>query len=123
MSLCLLVLLPASAAFGQKRIRAEIPFDFYVSGKQLPAGTYRFIRADDNKSVRIIGLNNMSALTMAQPRMYSPASSKLQYARVDFRKIGDQFYLSEVWISGAAGFELPKTAGAKEGQLIRVPAD
>ena len=62
MSLCLLALLPSSAAFGQKRIRADIPFDFHVSGKLLPAGEYRFIRADDNKSVLLmIGKGDQSA--------------------------------------------------------------
>jgi hypothetical protein len=53
-AITLVVLLWSSSSFAQSvELRAEIPFDFYVSGKLIPAGTYYVTSVGNNGAIRI----------------------------------------------------------------------
>jgi hypothetical protein len=120
-SLCLVTLLSASAAFAQKRIRADVPFAFTVSGKQLPAGEYRFIRSNDGRSIAVVGMNKMSAIAMAQIGSAASSQTRLKDATVGFRKVGDQYYLSKMMIPGMAEIEVQIAGRVHEHQGMDMP--
>ncbi len=113
-SLCLVSMLSASAAFAQKRIRADVPFAFTVSGKQLPAGEYRFIRSNDGRSISVIGMNKMSAIAMTQISSAASSQTRLKDATVGFHKVGDRYFLSKMMIPGMAEIEV-QIAGRVHG--------
>ncbi len=83
----------AGNSFAQSNaIRANIPFDFTVANKLLPAGTYTLHRASSG----LIEIRNhdkpIAVLTIgSQDGNTSPNGSKLV-----FHRYGDQYFLSEI---------------------------
>ena len=55
-----LALLAAASAFGQQRLRADIPFEFNVAGTVLPAGNYEVTCTGGVVQVRSHALNALS---------------------------------------------------------------
>jgi hypothetical protein len=88
------------------RIRANIPFDFLVADKKLPAGEYLIGRAlDSDDSVLVIKsvAGRVNALRLTSPiETQAPKDARTAAeATVVFHRYGDQAFLSEVWPPGA----------------------
>lgn len=104
------VSLPAGASASAQpadELVAEIPFDFYVGGKTMPAGEYtvRTVTTSDDSGLQLrsaAGSESVIILThAAQARSRRPGP-----ARLVFNRYGDQRFLSVVWRSGGDGREL-----------------
>jgi hypothetical protein len=93
--------------FGQtgQAVRAEIPFEFTVNSKELPAGTYTF--SVDEKFGRLTVQSATSEVLHAQilTRLSGPAEF-LRNGALVFDKTGGGHILSEVWIPGTDGILL-----------------
>ena len=97
----------------------SIPFDFAVSGKTLPAGEY-YVQGSTEGVPGVTQIRSADDTERAYFfQTHSVDGRKIQRAsKLVFNKYGDQFFLSQIWISGrTAGQELPKTA--KERVLQR----
>src|SRR5215471_17528914 len=109
----------AGSAQGQVlgyKIRANIPFDFIVGDKNLPAGEYLIGRARQDSDVLVIrGVKgNANAF-----RSTSPVNTEAlkDEATLVFHRYGDQYFLSEVWPAGAnAGRMLSESRGEREAR-------
>lgn len=112
MLLILFATLGLASAYAQvdTAIQASIPFNFTVRGSTLPAGKYYIkqlndtdpnlleIRSADNRRVVIF-------TTIDDQAANAPKRSELVFDR-----IGDMYFLSQVWLKGYnLGEELPKT--------------
>jgi hypothetical protein len=77
------------------QVVVNIPFEFVVAGKTLPAGNYRVNRVSETDS-RLLVLssfeNNASAVLLPT----EVASSLDDKARVTFEQVGDQHFLSKI---------------------------
>ncbi|HEU4388372.1 MAG TPA: hypothetical protein VFV34_11285 [Blastocatellia bacterium] len=116
-TLSLFVALAGVSAFAQSdmRLRANIPFEFSVGHKMLPAGEYRVwktsegalaIRREDCRVSQVFIVNQ--AQTGA-----TPTESKLI-----FNRYGDQYFLSQIWTAGNDyGYQLNKNKAERE--LVR----
>lgn len=100
--LSLLLLLAVASAHAQsaKSIVVTIPFDFNVAGKMLPAGEYIVRRATQNTNEgwqisRKDGRAGVFVLTMSIQTGAVNENSRLVFNRYD-----DQYFLSQVWMSG-----------------------
>jgi mono/diheme cytochrome c family protein len=89
-------------AFGQtgQAVRAEIPYEFTVGSKVLPAGTYSF--SVDNFGIRVEWGTRAMIHAMAITRLSGP-SEFLRDGCLVFDKTGGGRILSEVWIPGMDG--------------------
>jgi hypothetical protein len=87
------------------QVSADIPFDFIVANKTLPAGRYTVraatsdgqgmsIKSGDGKSAAIILSNSVAD------------KSKERNARMVFYRYGQQYFLAEVWSGDAYGRQL-----------------
>jgi hypothetical protein len=100
----------AVSAYAQadQRIKVHIPFDFVVSGKQLPAGDYRVRRiSKDSQSALFIQSEDgrRAAMVFTQAGSREPLRAELR-----FRQYGESYFLSEVSIPGTASVrEIPRT--------------
>jgi Cytochrome C oxidase, cbb3-type, subunit III len=108
MALNLFAFFAVGLAFGQKGpvVRTEIPYEFTVASKVLPAGTYSF-------SVTDMGLQVQSAAGAAfrapiLTRLGGPTEF-LRDGTLVFDKTGDRRILSEVWMPGTAGLLVHST--------------
>jgi hypothetical protein len=105
----LLTVMTASAyAQSGRRVSVHIPFDFVVSGKQLPAGDYSVRRASKDSETALLiqsedGRSIATVFTQASQR--EPLRAELR-----FRQHGESYFLSEVSIPGTAGVrEIPRS--------------
>ena len=88
-----------------RRLVAEIPFDFIVGDKVLPAGKYNVGAATSNGGgVRITNRNGKSSAI----RLTYSASDKSQKknARMVFHRYGQRYFLAEVWSGDNFGHKL-----------------
>ena len=93
------------------QMTVNIPFDFSVSGKTLPAGEYYVRRNIEGPRVvlQISARNKTQSVYL--PQTHPLQSSDIQsVSKLLFNRYGDQYFLSQIWISGrAVGDELIKT--------------
>jgi hypothetical protein len=86
------------AARGQAidQIVLNIPYEFVVAGKTLPAGTYRVKRlSDTDPSVLILSSleNRTSAIVLPTTEVDSSSADKVQ---VSFEEVGNEHFLSKI---------------------------
>lgn len=119
---CLFALLVVSAS-AQTTVRANIPFAFTAAGKVLPAGQYEFLRQANDTTIRVTGsAKGSSAVAMVVTRLAASIHTTPQDAHVVFDKVGEQHFLSEIWIPGVDGFLLYSTKGKHEHEVVDVPS-
>ena len=101
----------APAVHAQTIMTADIPFAFDVGGNQLPAGSYAvrevgaratLIQSKDGRN-HVLGLYNYAG------------PSKTDETKLVFNKIGDHYFLSQIWTSARSqGLQVPPSSLEKE---------
>jgi hypothetical protein len=96
----------AALAGAQNAVRVQVPFDFQVSGKTLPAGTYTIspIFDRDPAVFRISGAQGQGPIAF----MTSVKSLNQTGASLSFRRYGESYFLSGV-TNGSGKFNIPRT--------------
>jgi len=99
----LLTLLAVTPVFSQARaVRIEVPYEFTVGSKVLPAGTYTFsLSANDQGWVEVHSEGKAETRARVVTRLGGP--SEFQDGSLVFDKTGTTRILSEVWIPGTDG--------------------
>ena len=86
-------------------VTADIPFDFIVADKRLPAGKYTVTEASSN-GLNIRGRDaDSSAIRLTNA---IAEKSKKRNARMVFHRYGQQYFLAEVWSGESYGHQLLK---------------
>lgn len=100
----------AASAQNPRNLVVNVPFDFTVKGKTLPAGEYVISRSStiDEMSLTMSRKDGEgNAIVLTKPIRSEERQSE---SRLVFHRYGDRYFLSEVWTSGdATGRELYKT--------------
>jgi hypothetical protein len=106
----------AKAQSLEYKLTANIPFDFSVADKKLPAGKYWVSRAQQGQGDMIVqirsaaGNANVLRLTIPVSSLYPTRQGSLV-----FHRYGDEYFLSEVWPKGGStGRVLPKSKAERE---------
>ena len=109
----------SGSAYAQTiQVKANIPFNFVVSGKTMPAGAYTIqtygpadgktllVRSDDQQEKAMI--NAISAQSL------EPSDR----TKLVFHRYADRYFLSQVWVAGNnRGHQLPKSGRESEVAL------
>jgi hypothetical protein len=100
----------AASAQNTRNLVVNVPFDFTVKGKTLPAGEYVISRASTSNETGLMMRrqdNNASAIVLTTPVQ---ARENQEESRLVFSRYGERYFLSQVWTSGDnIGRELRKT--------------
>lgn len=110
--LSVLLMLSGLSSYAQtgRQFTVTIPFNFYVSGKTLPAGQYLVGRSTQTSTEGLAlrgtdGRAGVFALTRG-----IQTEDVQQQSKLVFRRYGDQYFLAEIWTSGRSmGRELPSS--------------
>jgi hypothetical protein len=106
------LLLATASAYAQTiNLKADVPFNFVVTGGTLPSGEYtlRSIERID-RAVVISGAGEKPSIFLATPCLSLKAMQASQQAKLVFSRYGDQYFLSEIWMAGnTVGHQLPKS--------------
>ncbi|HEX4541715.1 MAG TPA: hypothetical protein VH114_01010, partial [Candidatus Acidoferrum sp.] len=91
----LAVLAVASRAQEVDQLLVKVPYDFVVSGKTLPAGTYRINRLDDRdlSQLEITGVDNRTGVLLLSGEVTPTTEDK---PALRFEHIGNQYFLSRI---------------------------
>ena len=102
---------PAAGFAGlDRRLEANIPFDFMVSGEKLPAGKYTVDMGAIEKVMTVRNWKTKRAASAITQGFEVRAGSKPQLV---FHRYGDQYFLAKV-ITSSGGMELPKSKAERE---------
>ena len=111
------------SAHAAQAIRANIPFQFVVEGKALPAGEYDFIRSTDDQSIQVIPLKKgPSTAALVLTRMGRGIHTTPGDAHLVFDKVGETYFLSEFWVPELDGFLLHATKEHHEHRSVNIPS-
>ncbi len=104
------VTVPAEAQSVPQRV--NVPFKFNLNEKAFPAAMYYVRYEQSSDSVEVLGqsrnlLSRVRVITRLAP---SPGAKSNGSVRLVFDQVGEERYLSEVWIPGADGFLLRATS-------------
>ena len=78
------------------QILVNIPYAFVVSGKTLPAGTYRVHRAYDDRGFKVLVMNSFENRTGVLLLSSDIETTREFKPSVTFEHIGDQYFLSKI---------------------------
>jgi hypothetical protein len=97
-----LVLATASACAQNINLKANVPFNFVVTGGTMLGGEYtiRAEKADPQHEVSIKGTGQSSRVFLAVPCLSSKGSKPSNQTKLVFDRYGDQYFLSEIWVKG-----------------------
>ena len=107
-----------------KRVIADVPFDFMAGGKECRSGKYdvRIVNSDDLISIQNAdGSGQVLGLTHTSNNAKDQALS----AKLVFHRYGDTYFLSQVWMAGEKrGRELSKSRRERaiESELGKIAA-
>jgi hypothetical protein len=103
--------LPASA---QVDLKVTLPFAFQAGDVEFPSGAYTISQPNPNAKMSIRGPRGKTGViaTTSLPSENVFAKDKTWLV---FHRIGDKYFLSEVW-SRHLGFQLPPSAAEKEAK-------
>ena len=109
---------PTQAQSLENRITANIPFDFNISEKKLPAGEYSVGRTIHGAGDLVLSVNDLDgrskAIRLSNAVVRSHPNEK---ALLVFHRYGDQYFLFQVWPAGATtGREFRKSKSEREVQ-------
>ena len=98
------------------RITVNVPFDFSIADKKLPAGKYSIGRARLNSDDTILSIldedGHTKQLRASIPVQTFDAKNK---ATLVFHRYGDQYFLYQVWSAGeTTGRQFPKSSAERE---------
>ena len=110
-------------------LTANVPFEFNLAGKVMPAGAYQF---QINTSSAVLRLRNFAADTGAVSLGVPATLRSTNDAKIIFNRYGDTYFLSSV-VDGYIGAglqapiskaerELAKTASAQKYEILGVLA-
>lgn len=85
---------------GSARLIANIPFDFKVGDKTLPAGEYTVRQVNPASDRVVLQISTSDGRTLAMVQMNSIAGKTDESTRLVFNRYGDQHFLAEAWIAG-----------------------
>jgi len=106
------LLLATASAYGQTvTVKANVPFNFVVTGGTLPSGEYmlRSVGRIDH-AIAISGEGQKSSIFLATPCLSLNPLQAPERGKLVFTRYGDQYFLSEIWTEGSTvGHKLPKT--------------
>ncbi len=114
-TLGLLLTLAGTSAYAQmdgQTLRAEIPFDFVIGSKTLPAGEYNVSNRASTATTDMIKIisadsNQAGAFTMTLP---VGAKGHESAGQLVFHRYGDEYFLAQIWAPGARdGMQLSKS--------------
>lgn len=98
------------------KLTANIPFDFTVADKKLPAGKYWISRGQQTTGDLILQIRSVDG-DASVSRLTIPVVAIKPVAKgmLVFHRYGDEYFLSEVWPAGGlTGRELPKSHAERE---------
>ncbi len=118
----LLAVFALAVAYGDIwAIKGNIPFQFTAAGKVLPAGDYTLVPDLDNQLVRVEPSKGTGVALPVITRIAAGVHSTATDAHAVFDKVGNTYFLSEIWLPNEDGFLVHVTKGPHQHHVLHLP--
>ena len=106
----------AQAQSLQYRLTVDIPFDFTVANKKLPAGKYWVNRAQEASGDKVLQISRTDgSVTVNRFSIPVVTLNPKNEGSLVFHRYGDDYFLSQIWPAGAStGRALPKSNAERD---------
>ena len=95
---------------GRAQLIANIPFQFNVGNKTLPAGEYVISHVNPTVEPGVLAFRSVDGSSRALIQMNSAQGKAQESAKLIFRRYGNQYFFAEAWVDGDnTGFQAPKS--------------
>ena len=95
---------------GRGRLIANIPFQFNVGEKTMPAGEYVITEIDSKTDHALLQLRSKDGRNQTLIQMSNVSGKTSERARMVFNCYGSERYFAQVWTSGDSnGWQAPKS--------------
>ena len=108
---------------GRTQLIANIPFQFSVGDKTLPAGEYTVLSVNADSSNVALKIQSQDGKTSAMVRMMTVTGKAQESAKLIFHRYGNQYFFAEAWVDGdSSGLQAqkPRAERAIERELAGV---
>jgi hypothetical protein len=85
---------------GRTQLIANIPFQFSVGNKTLPAGEYTVLAVDADSANVVLKIQSQDGKMSAMVRMMTVTGKAQESAKLTFHRYGDQYFFAEAWVDG-----------------------
>jgi hypothetical protein len=85
---------------GRTQLIANIPFQFSVGNKTLPAGEYTVLAVDAESANVALKIQSQDGKMSAMVRMMTVTGKAQKSAKLTFHRYGDQYFFAEAWVDG-----------------------
>ena len=79
---------------------ANIPFDFSVGNKKLPAGDYTVVQVNPASDQAVLQPRSKDGRGSAMVQMSATIGRAEKSARLVFNRYGDNYFFSQAWVDG-----------------------
>ena len=110
---------------GRAQLIANIPFEFGVGSKTLPAGEYTVRQVNPASDQAVLQLRSKDGSASAMVQMGSVIGKAQDSPKLIFNRYGDQHFFAEAWVDGEnTGLQAPRSAveRAAERELAGIKA-
>jgi hypothetical protein len=90
---------------------ARVPFEFQVAGQTLPRDVYQISRASGGSSGLMLRSETRGVVVLVHP---GKGYERGQPPQLVFHRIGDDYFLREVKLSGTTALDVPQSKAERE---------
>ena len=102
---------------GRTQLIANIPFEFNVGNKTLPAGGYTVTRVNLASDQVVLQLRSRDGRAAAMVPMTYVISKTQESAKLIFRRYGNHYFFAQAWVGGdASGLEAPRSRAERAAE-------
>jgi hypothetical protein len=105
-------------AQASSKVEVNIPFEFSAGKTTLQPGVYSIKRMSGN-NLTLRSADGKSAVILNAP-LNLTSSNPESVERLVFNKYGDQYYLSQIWLTADTGRELMVRKKAAKAELVEI---
>ncbi len=102
---------------GRRQLMANIPFQFHVGNKTLPAGEYTVVQVNPASDRAILQLRSKDGRAGAMVQTTSVIGKTQESAKLVFRRYENQYFFAQAWVDGDnTGFETHKSRAERAAE-------
>ncbi len=95
---------------GRTQLSANIPFQFSVGNKTLPAGKYLLQSVGAESANVVVKIMSRDGKASAMLQMAGVEGKREESAKLTFRRYGNKYFFAEAWVDGeSSGLQAPKS--------------
>ena len=110
---------------GRTQMIANIPVEFSVGGKTLPAGEYAVAQVNPASDHAVLQFRQIYGNASAMAQMGSVIGKSQESAKLIFNRYGTQYFFAQAWVDGEnTGLQAPKSRAERniEAELAGMKA-